>query len=173
MVNYNIEEHLHRFAVWTSARAVARNFTGTGNIQTALESVKKELIPFLEGQDDFICQESFDVWHRKIAQVLVQDLKKRVSDSKKVSHGRAAKILAVYLKTVYVLRFPESETSKFIHPPIDRVLLTNIQKRGGIKFKPFPNWTELDREEYIELIEQLRRFVGEEPFWKLEVFWNL
>ena len=162
--------------MWTAARAVARNFTGSANVKAALDNVKEEFTPFLQGKDKYKSQAAFDKWHERVANALVTSLQKYFSDKEKdknkVSYGRAAKIIAIYLKTVYVLRFPESDTSKFIHPPIDRVLLTNIQKSGGIKFNPFPNWTELDKEGYKKVIQELKDLVGGEAFWKLEVYWE-
>ncbi|MBK6447178.1 MAG: hypothetical protein IPF81_18330 [Bacteroidetes bacterium] len=50
--NYSFAEHVHRFAVWTAARAVQRNFTTTENIRKAIEQTelqnlfyRKVLIP--------------------------------------------------------------------------------------------------------------------------------
>ena len=37
MADYDIQEHIHRYAVWTAARASQRNFTTTANIRRAIE----------------------------------------------------------------------------------------------------------------------------------------
>ena len=37
---YSFEEHLERFAMWTSARAAQRAFTNTKNIVDALKAVE-------------------------------------------------------------------------------------------------------------------------------------
>jgi hypothetical protein len=97
-----------------------------------------------------------------------------------VTFGRAAKLIAVYLKSAVVLG-PASGTAlaRFAHPPIDGILLTNLaaskevhseHQREWAKIR----WTKLNAEQYYELVTQLRQVLGpEEPIWKLERFWTV
>src|SRR5439155_20008024 len=79
-----------------------------------------------------------------------------------VTFGRAAKLIAVYLKSVVVLGTRGSSSlSKVAHPPIDGILLSKIAKSSAIhsvhKAKwGRKRWTRLKEDEYYELVEQLR-----------------
>ena len=96
------------------------------------------------------------------------------------SFGHAAKLLAMYLKSMVVLG-PASETSfaHVVHPPIDGILLSAISSSREIqcghrhawgKIK----WTHLDETAYYKLIDELRSCAAAgEPFWKLERFWTV
>jgi hypothetical protein len=96
-----------------------------------------------------------------------------------VTYGRAAKLVAVYLKAIVLMGDSyNSPLGRNLHPPIDRILLRSLaslksiasphQKSwGGI------NWTELDEPAYHELISQLRDVIGAgAPFWVIEEYWQ-
>jgi hypothetical protein len=89
----------------------------------------------------------------------------------KATFGRVAKIVAIYLKTAVVIRDSgESHLSKIIHPPIDRILLTNLKKEyPNIKMR---NWTQLNRDEYYILWSEMK-LINEDAYWKIEAFWEV
>jgi hypothetical protein len=83
-----------------------------------------------------------------------------------VTFGRAAKLIAIYLKSVVVLG-PGSETpfARIAHPPIDGILLRNLAASGDLDSEhkmewAKTKWTQLSEEQYYELIEQLRQALG-------------
>ncbi|MEI7587708.1 hypothetical protein, partial [Runella sp.] len=85
------------------------------------------------------------------------------------TYGRASKIIAIYIKTAVVLpNRGEGVLAALAHPPIDRILLTNLKVKHWVE--AVPNWTDLEQHEYFLLVEHLRR-IGITPFWKLEEFW--
>jgi hypothetical protein len=108
---------------------------------------------------------------------VVDSLKK--AGIRNVTFGRAAKLIAMYLKSVVVLG-PGRKTAfaRIAHPPIDGILLRNLAK-SEVKSEHKDKWakikwTKLDDEEYYELVKQLRDALGpKEPFWKLERFWTV
>jgi hypothetical protein len=89
--------------------------------------------------------------------------------------GRAAKLVAVYLKSMVVLAAPESGLAHVAHPPIDRILLQNLARQRGLpKQHTRTPWTKLDEEQYQALIACLQSYMHpNEPFWKLEEFWTV
>jgi hypothetical protein len=162
---YDFTEHLHRYAVWTAARAAQRGFTTTKNIKQAIDATSlKELIHKPE-----IAVGDFDGYHRECAKALISAFKKMKVDA---TYGRAAKIIAIYIKTAVILpNKGKSELSKIAHPPIDRILLKNVLPKGD----KIPNWTELDQKEYFELLKKIRAKIKAEEMdanWKLEVYWD-
>jgi hypothetical protein len=99
---------------------------------------------------------------------------------KNVTFGRAAKLVAVYLKSTVVLGTGHGSTlSKVAHPPIDSILLSNAagspevvspDKREWRKVR----WTRLGEDAYYQLIGQLRTILApDEPFWMLEQYWTV
>ncbi len=165
-MNYTFNDHLHNFAVWTAARASQRGFTKTENIKSAIDAT--ELIELInkKGQTNI---EDFDNFHRKTARIIIRQLKRKGIET---TYGRAAKIIAVYIKTAIVIRDSgKSALAKIAHPPIDNILLTNLNKTNknlglsGIK------WTLLTEKEYFGVITKLRT-LNLKYFWELEKHWT-
>lgn len=174
-MEYNMEEHRHRFSAWAAARAAQRGFTSVKTPRKALEGcgIRKFLkVANLNAVDD----KQFRRLHKKWCGAIIKTLKKRRVPN--TTYGRAAKLIAVYIKSMIVIG-PHSRTSlaRVAHPPIDRTLLKNIAEAmdvaspctDGVTKK---NWTKLEPDEYYELVEQLRRCLPHgQPFWKLEQYW--
>lgn len=169
--SYTFSEHLHRYSVWTAARAAQRNFTTTSNIKEALEQVKlKETLAILAKMNN-LNTEKYDAFHREVAKKLMAILSQKVDNA---TYGRVAKIIGIYVKTSYVIPNPSLTLSHVAHPPIDRILLQKLSrlKDGTFRHLRKKNWTELDEVDYFHLISELRPLVGTHPFWKLETYWE-
>lgn len=176
--SYTIEEHRHRFAVWTAARAAQRGYLKTELIYEAIERfsltealdiINKEVKDFDEEHPNLVTGLTVE-----LIKVIEEEYEKTAAEKfkKKTTYGRVAKIIAVYIKTVYILSEPDSALSRVAHPPIDRILLKNLEKVFSKKGFSAINWTKLEEDEYKTLIAQLRGLIGDEPFWKLEVCWK-
>ena len=95
------------------------------------------------------------------------------------SFGRAAKLVAVYLKTLIVVG-PDgkSPAAGFIHPPIDRQLLQKIAKTNSVPddlrlLCRKTSWTKIeDATKYDALIEELQKLTPAGEFWRLEEYWG-
>ncbi|MCP5299103.1 MAG: hypothetical protein H6954_05300 [Chromatiaceae bacterium] len=176
-MTYTIEEHRHRFAVWTAARAVQRGFSKTANISAAVDVCG--IRGFVESYDEQAYDpDAYDADHKSWCNCILDDLRTRADiDPELVRYGRAAKIVAVYLKTTFIVRDPLAKLAHVAHPPIDRILLQEAAKkaprRSALKQRlKEKNWTELVETEYFDLIEDLRSFLPKgAPFWHLEKFW--
>lgn len=166
-------EHLHRhnFSVWAAARAAQRGFTNVETLRYALEQC---------GIDNFINnprqEVEFDALHKQWCNGICDYLNEK--GVKNVSYGRAAKLVNVYLKSMLVLNDLSGELAAFIHPPIDRILLKNIAKNIELekekkKIINTTNWTQLEEDDYFELISILKAIVGNQPFWRIEEHWTV
>lgn len=168
---YTTRLHRHNFAAWAAARATQRNFTTTENLKTALES--SDIQGFVEspcGRDEFA--DHHREWCRSICKHLSSV---EVSDA---TYGRAAKLVAVYLKSMVVLPDLSSEEAFYVHPPIDRILLQNIAKdpevdSGRSQMLRSTSWTKLSETDYFDLVSVLSDINGDRPFWKLEEYWDV
>jgi hypothetical protein len=168
-MRYTHHQHKHNFSVWAAARASQRGFATVSELQTALEQ---------SGVERFAKQPkklgSFDELHSGWCRAICATLES--SGIANVTYGRAAKLVNVYLKSMVVLQDMNSKAASVIHPPIDRILLRNIASDVAIdqhhrKLCRHTNWTQLDEDQYFELISILRELGGGEPFWKIEKYW--
>ena len=168
MHTYTFNEHKHNYAVWTAARAVQRGFTTTAKIKAAIKS--SSLRNFSEDALTY-SEEDFEQFHKECAQQLIKAFE--VSGIKDVSYGRAAKIIAIYLKTTIILcNKGECKKSTIIHPPIDNILLTEIATR----FKELKNlknerWTSFDETTYWNLVSKIKSHFNKFD-WTLEEYWR-
>src|SRR5207237_4965917 len=113
--NYTFDEHKHRYAIWTAARAVQRSFTTTHNIAKAINATG---LKCFSQSNEPITQNEYDTRHKQWSKIIIDVLD--------CSYGRAAKIIAIYLKTAVVLPTSGTANSLVIHPPLDRFLLHAI-----------------------------------------------
>jgi len=164
-MSYTIEDHIHNYAVWTAARAVQRNFTDTKTIKAAIDMT--ELRTFIDF-DKVMNNDHFDKFHRDTAQKIISFLSSRNIST---SYGRAAKIIAIYLKTAVIIRYSQCPIAKIAHPPIDSILLTQlIEERPELGLRRI-KWTKLDEKSYFNLINKLRT-LNLDYFWQIEKYWT-
>lgn len=174
---YDLFEHRHRFSLWAAARAAQRGFTTVENLRDALENCG--IANFLRNPDALNTDESkFEKHHKIWCRLIVGFLKNRNID--KVTYGRAAKLVAVYLKSMIIIGpYAGTLLSSVAHLPVDRILLQNLSRAAEIHSQHKRtwrtiNWTELDEPSYYDLISQLRSCLRDgEPFWSLEKFWTV
>jgi hypothetical protein len=164
---YSFQDHVHNYAVWTAARAVQRGFTNTATIKKAIEASGLRTFSETENCDS---QEAFEVFHRNCANQLINAFDNTLRE--KATYGVAAKIIAIYLKTAVVIPSGGNGNSiRFIHPPIDRILLTNLSRKHKIKNLCEKGWTSLNAEEYWKLCERIKNEKLEFD-WTLETYWH-
>lgn len=170
MDKYNIDEHIHNYAVWTAGRAVQRGFQGatTQNVLKAINQadLKGTFLKEYEWNND-----NFDEAHDRCIRAICESLKEF-----NCSYGRAAKIIAIYLKTsVIIPNNGKDDLSKIAHPPIDRKLLSALKKHKllFVGEKEIPAWTDLNKEKYLEIIKNMRNLVKDLPMWKIEKYWEI
>lgn len=163
------EMYNHEFAVWTAARASQRAFTTSKIIKQAINGSDLNLC---KTDFNFDSQIEFDKWHKRICHSLMRSLKKALDD-KKVTYGRVAKIVNVYLKTAYIIpNKGRSELTKYIHPPIDRVLLKNLIKEfPDIGIKKI-SWTLFTENDYTDIIDRIKN-LKLEHLWEVEKYWGI
>lgn len=175
---YDLEQHRHKFAVWAAARAAQRGFTSVGKLRKALEG--SGVREFLREDDlESVTAASFERHHLKWCRKIVSELRDLGVQADRVSFGRAAKLVAVYIKSMIVLGEKcGSSLASVAHPPIDSILLRNASRCSSIhsSFKSSwakKRWTKLKEDEYYSLIKELREAMKPESrFWMLERYWK-
>jgi hypothetical protein len=165
-MTYSHFQHRHNFAVWCAARAVQRKFTKSPFLKDALE--KSGVVEFIKNNEGrSITQEDFDKQHESWCESIIQTWAK--DKIKGASYGRAAKLIAVYIKSMIMVQNDRSKLSDVAHPPIDRIIVQNISKDkninhpNGTSWKKM-NWTELNKSEYKKLIDEFQQVFDGKPF---------
>jgi len=168
--------YVHQFALWTAFRAVQRAFAKTEVLKDILDGLD------LEQEVDklrrvTLDENKYDKWHSEFIQKIFNSPKSKKLNVK-MTYGRAAKMIAIYIKTIQILRDPESNLAQFAHPPIDKKLLAALNEKFPNSFLGISNlsWTKFDQKSYYEIIQILRKIQKEQSypyFWMIEKYWAL
>ena len=176
---YDLFQHRHNFAVWAAACAAQRGFQGAtvGRLRDALEA--SDVIPYVRDHIHLVIDdESYSERHRHWCKDIVRHLKR--AGVPNPTFGRAAKLVAVYLKSMVIIGpAGDSPLACIAHPPIDRLLLQRVANipdisRQARELFRTTNWTDLGVDEYYHLIQTIKDEVPDtDPFWRLEQHWNV
>jgi hypothetical protein len=207
--DYEISEHRHVFAAWAAARASSTSPNCRYEVWIA-----KVLLDNLGFGSDLLCpddlpsKDELDDKHRAWRKKMVEDAgpliekvyaekveaarekaakeKKKFTKPKKpvFTHGVAAKLLNVYVKSVFVCGFGDvHERAGAFHPPIDKLLLDMLieKDKNAKRLKRWRKlnkrgWSNFESKEYedaIGLVRQLmaERGQSENDLWKIERLW--
>lgn len=163
---YSFQDYVHDYAVWTAARA-QRSFTTTKKVKDAI--AQSGLQEFSKARKCSSTEE-FNNFHRSCAKQVIEAFNK--ADIKNATYGRVAKIIAIYLKTsVIIPMVGQGVICQVIHPPIDRILLTNLCREHHIKKLCERGWTSLTEEDYWSLYERIKQ-ENLKFDWTLERYWH-
>lgn len=172
---YTIDEHMHRFAVWTAARAASRSRLKNSEIEYLIKASNlREEINNLKTNVD-LSEPEYRNWLKKKGDEIVKLAHdKNWSDfkTKTFKFGLAAKIISIYIKTVEVLPTKGlSLLSRVAHPPIDGILLRSLSSTAVGKMKA--NWSTFEWPEYESTINRILVEYHSVPGWKMEHCWKV
>lgn len=177
--DYTLAEHRHRYAAWCAARAAGRKLEGATNRAVRLALEASGLPQVVAGPVERWPSSAaeFDRWHRAWCAEVVTSLHGQGVDG--ATFGRAAKIVAIYLKTLIVCGGHDLEPLAAVaYPPIDRVLLQALAREE--RFTPDHRrlwrttaWTELGADGYDAIVASLRDAgLDLGGFWRVERWWS-
>lgn len=170
----------YKYAVWaasTAARVRVKNSSFTveqgKRIFDSLNFKRFVANPDILPDDSL----AFDELHANLREQIIN--KAKVLLNKEFSHGVAAKLINIYFKTIYVCGgYYKHNNVRFIHPPIDSVLLNAIEKKDEFKANPLcikaikgKRWSKLHSNEYQTIITELRKVMNDSPLWLVEKYW--
>ena len=172
---YSIELHRHRFAAWAASRAASvstcRFTVATGRELLEACGFRAEFAT----PDMLPSPQAIDQSHREWRQKVIAAAKPH---GHVVSHGVAAKLINVYLKSRFVCGgFHDHAHVQALHPPIDSVLLERLWKCnvGGEeaiwRWAAQKRWSRLGPEDYEQLIDRIRTALKGAPLWTIEEHW--
>jgi hypothetical protein len=168
---YPHEEHMHRYACWAAARAAQRKWKGgkARVVKDVIEHVglQGSLRILFEQKPDYA---AYQVWHSEIAQEMTRLFRLL---GRETYYGRSAKIIGIYVKTVYVARDLFCALSTVAYPPVDQELLMAVKKcKETPPYRHKLSWTTFDETDHNDAIAYLRELVQNRPFWEVERYWR-
>ncbi|MGD9365696.1 MAG: hypothetical protein PVH87_08385 [Desulfobacteraceae bacterium] len=174
---YSIEEHRHRFAAWAASRAA-----NVINCRFKVEQGKKiiELSGLMEigaHINNLPYPNNFDEKHREWRYSVIEHAQKY---QPAFTHGVAAKLINIYLKSIYVCGGKHDDPRVMaIHPPIDSILLDSLcaSNTGGLldnwQFARQIGWSKLSSKQYEDLIGCIKKVIPEGVgLWFIEKHWQ-
>jgi hypothetical protein len=95
------------------------------------------------------------------------------------THGVAAKLINMYLKTIFVCGGHNSHENVIsLHPPIDAVLLKSLRTQdvGGFKEQwkqaEKVKWSKFSSDNYESVIGNIKKAMNDKPLWFIEEYWQ-
>jgi hypothetical protein len=173
---YEISAHKHRFAAWTAGRAAS--VKGSRFKVKLIQSLLGEIgFDKLKVPSDLPSPTAIDETHKKWREKLIQAANKR---GLTLSHGVAAKVINMYLKTVFVCGgHAGSAVVDKLHPPIDSVLLDALyyeekdaERKNVWKAARKIRWSLLNSDQYETVVDAIRDRQGSNALWKIEEYWR-
>lgn len=176
ILEYNINEHRHRYAVWCASRAAQRGFAKTSMIVPAIDMT--DIRETLESSfKKSFTQAEFDAKHRIWCRSIVRNL--NGSRGQPCTYGRAAKLVAIYIKTIIIVgHSPNSSLATVAHPPVDEILLKSLAELNVFSLQEKRRlknikWTKLNEAEYFSLLDELKSALDDgQAWWEIEQYWR-
>lgn len=173
---YSIHEHAHRFAVWTAGTA-ARTKGNRFKVKQAkviLEGAGFDAVFLTKNLPKAsIIDREHDRWRDAVIVAASQC-------GFKITHGIAAKLINVYLKTVFVtVKGAGEESVDGLHPPFDSLLLKGLKKADSDTKRKKEwarlaklGWSKWNADDYRRAVELGRQERANRPFWTIEEHWR-
>lgn len=173
---YTINTHRHTFSAWCASTAAGASPKCRFRVEEGFKVLSKSRISCcsLDIELSRLNHSNFDQWHRTRCLKLMRSAKE--SEISGFSYGVAAKMLNCYIKAAYLT---DLEKYPFIHPPIDRLLLSELRKKnfdqkrsiwGEYEKLGWSNYTQLDYEALIKEIKDSLSDISQ--LWKIEFYWS-
>ena len=176
-MTYTIDDHKHRFAAWAASRAASikgyRFKVKQG--KSILEAAGIQGL--ISTPDNLPLPQDFDGTHREWREKVILAAR---NENLSFSHGVAAKLINIYLKTIFICGGAHTHVRvKAIHPPIDGVLLKKLARENVGGLKEFWDetiligWSTFNSDQYEEVIKNIRFVLGNNaPLWEIEKYWK-
>jgi hypothetical protein len=191
--NYNLVEHSRRFAIWCASIAASRSPKCRFSVEQGKKMITEtEELYQLAGRPDLLPEKkNFDTRHKEWRLDLINNAQNMIGNGagREFTHGVAAKLINVYLKSIFLSSNIQLESDKdrskidALHPPIDRLLLTALGKDQNcpkprhngktVSWNFFVNsgWSKFNNEEYEEVIKAIHG-ITQGVLWKIESYWK-
>lgn len=191
-IEYHPAEHRFRFAAWAASTAArSSRKVCTFPVSVGAQLLRRSDLKWLSLGSHWLphSRRDFDKAHQRWCDDILRLAKTEISKS--FTYGITAKLVNCYLKALFLqtmvgLPFdPYAErneilwdtATRFLHPPIDRVLMEEAARRSDAATKKRwkqlmgIGWSNFSNIDYVEAIRLSREMVGEDAA-QIEACWN-
>ena len=191
-LDYHPAEHRFRFSAWAASTAArSSRKVCTFPVSAGALLLRESALRWMALGSHWLprSREAFDHAHHGWCEAILR--KGRAEISPAFTYGISAKLVNCYLKALFLqtmvgLPFdPHGErseidgppASRFLHPPIDRVLMEAAAKRSDRAMRSrwkaliAIGWSKFSHEDYAEAMALCAQMVGDDVA-KAEVFWS-
>ena len=173
---YRIEKHAHLFAVWAASRAASVKGCRISVAQGRAILESCGFVADLSTPDQLPDAANIDDEHRAWRETAS---KLAFAKGGSLTHGVAAKLINIYLKSRFVCAgYSSHERVAALHPPIDKLLLEelahkNLEGHARVWRKASRDgWSKMNSDEYERLISLIRDCLHGQPLWMIEEYWR-
>ena len=168
---------IHSFAGWAAATGASASPLCRFKVADGIAIL--ESIGFTEDSlstSSLPSPKNFDAKHRTWRNAAILAAKKRKI---RMSHGVAAKLINLYLKSIYICGGRSNHPKvAALHPPIDSILLRELIKISDKKHKQIfvrlskTRWSKFTSADYELAISTVRSLTHPKQIWKIESLWS-
>ncbi len=189
---YTIEEHQHRFAAWAAATAASSRKDFRFRVEFGVCLLEQSGFDENFSCNDLGNPQEIDSLHRTWCRNILFCAEQGLNTG--LSYGIVAKLVNCYLKARFVCSgLCHDERVKVLHPPIDRILLQELNEQNEEFLCPdvlnqlrqvgevdrlveaFPSWSYFNEDQYQIVINRIRDCFHDDVqdgFWKIEKYWK-
>ena len=175
-MSYSIEEHKHRYASWAASRASSIKGCRFTVLQGKILLEHLHMESLVNSPDRLPVPSMIDAEHKEWRLSIIL---KATEMGLPFTHGVAAKLINMYLKTVFICGgYDTHDNVAALHPPIDAVLLKSLRSEevGGAqehwRKAEKAKWSKFSSDEYEAVISHIKTHMGRNPLWKIEEYWQ-
>lgn len=177
-MNQTIELHKHKFAAWSASTAARASPLCRFNVEAGIAVLESAgFTSEFSDPSSLPRPENIDTEHRAWRDSLMAEASTRGINN--FTHGVAAKLANTYLKVRFVCGgYHEHPHVARLHPPVDKLLLEGLAAEdvGGFarEWRKYAGWgwSKYSTTQYEEVIEKIRRAIGDHPLWEIEQYWR-
>lgn len=171
---YNLEMHKHRLSAWAASRAASASPKCRFKVKQGFVILEEAGFDANFQLVNMQSQKEVDSNHKEWRIAVINQADKLDLE---FTHGIAAKLINCYLKTRFVCGGANAKDIKYLHPPVDRLLLDQLKKNniGNLRqtWRNYANlgWSNFSSDMYEAVIESIKLVMKDEPLWKIERYW--
>lgn len=182
---YDIHKHRHMFSAWAAGRAasvkgcrfpVEAAYNIINHLNFASKFVVPSQLPSANEIDD--CHQLWRISAIEFVKNNPSSGFKSETSIHNFTHGIAAKIINIYMKSMFVCGgYHEHPSVMALHPPVDSLLLSKLHKKNiknpNNPWAPYKKggWSKFSSDQYEEVISYIRIETHNKPLWMIEEFW--
>lgn len=171
-----------KFSVWCASTAARASRNCRFTVEQGADIARDSSLLEFKTLDDLPDPVEFDNLHKELRQKICLAAEDIVeNETMHFTHGVASKFINIYFKAMFLDAVPDEFADRqkkinALHPPIDSLLLLQLEVRNIGGFRKFwrkmaqLRWSKFSSNDYEDIIEHIK-YVTKGCLWEIEEFW--